>query len=124
MPAPHARQRAREQVGRDGRDHAEPQRSAQRALERVRGLDEAARLREHRARAPHELVPGGREQHAPPVALEQAQVEQRLELADLGGEPGLRHAARARRAVEAAEIGDRDEILELAQRRRLDHANQ
>ena len=34
VAAAHARQRAREQIGRDGRDHAESQRPGQRALER------------------------------------------------------------------------------------------
>ena len=124
MAAAHARQRAREQIGRDGRDHAESQRPGQRALERDRRLDEPARLGEHGARAPHHFRAGRREQHAATVALEQAQVEQRLELADLRGEARLRDTARARGAVEAAEIGDRDQVLELAQRRGLDHAKQ
>ncbi len=49
------------------------------------------------------------------AALEQAQLEQRLELRDLRREARLRDVTGAGGAVEAAVVGDRDGVLELAQ---------
>ena len=91
----------------------------------LRRLDEAARLREHaRARGAPARRPAGVSSTRRRSRSSRRRSSSASSWRICAERPGLRHAARARRAVEAAEIGDRDQVLELAQRGRLDHENQ
>ena len=117
----HARQRARKQVGGDGRDHAEAQPPGERPGVGARRCDDVLDLLEHAARAAHQGVAGRRRQHLAPIALVEPDVEQRLELLHLRAEARLSHAARAGGGVEAPVVRNRDHVLELAQGRCNDH---
>ena len=107
---------AGQQVGRDRRDDADAQRPGQRIAQPPGGVDQIVGVDQHAARALDQVLARRREQHAPAVALEQAHAERALELRELRAQRRLRHAALLGRAPEAARVGDRDRVLELAQR--------
>ncbi|XXY95277.1 hypothetical protein WME98_25320 [Sorangium sp. So ce296] len=68
---------------------------------------------------PHALEQGGArrgDEGAAAIALEEVHAEGLLELRDLGRERRLRDAAGGRGAPEAAVLGDRERVLELAER--------
>jgi hypothetical protein len=71
---------------------------------------------EDAARAPHHLLAGRCEQHAPPVALEERDAEHALEVLDLRAQRGLRHRATLRGPTESQGIGHRHDVLQLPQR--------
>ena len=109
------RQRDRQQIGRDSRDHAEPQgpgewisRGPGRVGHAGRGGERRARLRDHRGRAVADP-------RAPALAFEQAKAELGLKLEDLAAEGRLTHVAGRRRPAEMAMIGHGDRIFEVSQ---------
>ena len=72
-------------------------------------------LREHRARVGEQRQPGIRRLDAARRAGEQRGAELVLEAADRGGEARLRDPADGRGARELLLVGERDEVLHLAQ---------
>jgi len=104
-------------IGSDRRDHTQAQRPRERLVEDPRGLLEVRHLGQDPARPPHDLDTGGRRQHAAPAPLEEPGVEQFFERPDLVAEARLAHVTGLGCCVEAAPVGDRHGVLELAQGR-------
>jgi hypothetical protein len=105
-----------QQIGRDRRDHAEPQRAGQGVGGAAGGVEQAVRVHEQAPRALDEERARRGGQHAAAVALEELHAEQVLELGELGAERGLGHAALLGRLAEAEQIGHGHDVLELPQR--------
>lgn len=82
------------------------------------GVDEVVGGEEHRAGAGDQLGAGAGDQHAPAIALEERHPEAALELGELGAERRLRDPAAGGGAVEGELVGDRADVLELAERER------
>ena len=119
----HRRQRARQQIWRDGWDHAEREPAGEGALRHARLVEQVVDAAQRLARALDHARSGGRHEHLAPVALEQPQAQQLLELADLERERRLRDRAGLRRAPEVEGVGERDQVLELTDRRPHDQSS-
>ena len=102
-----------QQIGRDGRDHADPERPGERIARGPRGDRHAGRRRQRRARLRDDAGRAGVDPHGPAFAFEQAEAELRLELEDLAAQRRLADVAGRRRPAEMAMIGDRDGIFEV-----------
>ncbi len=107
-----------QQVGRDGRNDADAQRAREGVGQLASQFAEVAGGHEHGARLRNDGEPGCRYPHLAPVALEDAHAERALDLRHLRAERRLRHVTRLGGPPEAAEIGDGNEVLQLAQRHR------
>ena len=104
-----------QQVGRYGRDDADGERARQRIAEPPGGVDQIVGVDQHAPGAFDQVLARRREQHAPAIALEQADAERALELRELRAQRRLRDTALLGGAPEAARVGDRDRVLELPQ---------
>jgi hypothetical protein len=117
MGPPQRRQHAGQQVGRDGGDGAEAQRPAERTRRLAGGLGEVGRARQQVARPRHHVLAHRGQPHVAPVALDELDVEQPLQLLDprrqrrLGDELGLGGGA------EVQALGQLHQVGELAKRR-------
>src|SRR5437899_4092639 len=109
----------RQQVGRNGGDDPDAQRSAQGVAQARRRGHQVLRLQQHTSRPRQHLVPRRRDQHAPPVALEDAHAERLLELRQLCAQGRLRHMAELCRLPEPSRVGDGGGVLELAKGERM-----
>jgi hypothetical protein len=107
----HGRQRAREQIGRHGRDHAQREAAGEGTLRRARLVDQVVDPLQRLAGALEHPLAGGGHQHLAPAPLEELHPEQLLELPDLERERRLGHRAGARRAAEVAGMAQGDQIL-------------
>src|ERR1700722_1717218 len=107
------RQGDRQQVGRDGGDHAEAQFAGEGIARRVRGRAYAGRRGERRARLRHDDRRPVADASAAALAVKQAKAELRLELENLTAQRRLTDVARRRRAAEMAVVGDGDHIFEV-----------
>ena len=81
-----------------------------------REFDEIVGFTQNQTSPIDELAPGRCDQYVPPIALEEADSERRLELSELGAERGLRHVTALRGLPEAQRVGDRHRVLQLPQR--------
>ncbi|MDR8756700.1 hypothetical protein FEQ05_06317 [Burkholderia pseudomultivorans] len=106
------------QVGREGRHHREPQRTAaeigsvvQRALPRVEFV-------QRRTRMPRIDLAELGQAHRTARAVEQRHAERFLELTHLLRQRRLRHVQRVGRAREVAVLGDGQEIADMAKKHR------
>ena len=105
----------RQQVRTDGRNHADAQRPPQRIALPPRRLAEVLCGLQQLTRAVDDRTTGAGHAYAARVALEDLHTERRFDLRHLGAERRLGHAARVGGAPEAAEVGDGDQVLQLAQ---------
>jgi hypothetical protein len=110
----HRAHRVRQGVGRHRRDHAEPQGAGQGLAERPRRLGQGVDVRQDGARALGQLGSRRGRQDAAPVALEEPDAEQRLDLLDLRAERRLRHVAGLGGLAEAQVVRHRDDRLQVA----------
>ena len=108
------RQGDRQQVGRDGRDHAEAQFAGEGIARRVCGRAYAGRRGERRARLRHDDRRPVADPSAAALPVEQTKAELRLELEDLTAQRRLTDVASRRRAAKMAMVGDRDHIFEVS----------
>ena len=109
------RQRVRQQIGADGRNDADPQRSGERVARAARRRGDFG---DRRQRAPGVLddrLGARRDGDRAPLALEDAHAEFRLQLEDLAAQRRLADVAGRRGAAEMTVVGDGDDILEIAQ---------
>ena len=111
---PHGLHHGREQVRRDGGDHAEAQAPGEGFALRARRVQELVRGGEDRARLGGQLEARAGRHHPARVPLEQLHAQQGLQLLELGAERRLGDAARLGRLAEVQVLGDGDEVLELA----------
>ena len=102
-----------QEIGRDGCDHADPERPGERIARRPRGDRDARRRRQRSARLGDDAGRPGVDAHGAALALEQLQAQFRLELEDLAAQRRLADVAGRRRPAEMAMIGDRDRIFEV-----------
>ena len=109
------RRRRGQQVRRDGGDHADLQAPVQRIARAGGRLHQVGRLAEHAAGALDQPAPGRGQQHPPPIALEQAHPQRRLQLGELGAERRLGDVAALGGDAEAERVGHGHHVLELAQ---------
>ena len=108
----------RQQVWPDGRNDAEAQRSGERIDVTLRHFGQILGLEQHAPRPRHQLLARRRQKHPPPIALEEPHAERSLQLGHLRAQRGLRHVAALGGAAEALRVGDRDDVLELAEGQR------
>ena len=108
-----------EQVRRNGRDHAELNLAAKWTC-RARGFGFKIRcVAEQGTGTFQDRPPSGCDEHMLAVTLEQLNPEILLQLGDLRAERGLRDVASLGCLAEAERIGDRNRVLQLAQRKRM-----
>ena len=111
---PQAWQRQRQQVGRDGRDHPDPEAPGETALPAADLLD-LADLVEDPPRPAQHLAAGGRDDQPARAALDQPGAERRLQLADLHRERRLADVDRGGGAAEVAGVRERRQESQLAE---------
>ena len=116
------RQQPRQPVGRDRRDHSEPEGAPALGRRRLRRLHQRPGIAQQPPRPTDHLLAARGHQHARPRALEDRHAEQVLDLAHLAAQRRLAHATSARCLDELARLGDRDHVLQLAQGRQHAHA--
>jgi len=109
----------RQQIGRNGRDDADPQPSRQPALRGAGKLAQFVHGPQDLPRAADEVLAEPGEPNLPGTALDQRATDDRLQLPNLGREGRLRNAAGLRRPAEMAMLGQRVKIAEMAQGQRV-----
>jgi hypothetical protein len=114
-PARNRRRDLGQEIGSDGRDHADAQCPGERIARARRGRNEVLQFEEHTTRTIDKLLPGRRDEYAAPVTLEELHSQRRLELLDLGAKRGLRDVTALGRAMKPKRVGHRDRVLKLAQ---------
>lgn len=110
-------QDGRQEVGRDGGDDAEAERSRERRPYRLGLLHQRAHLVEHGLRAHREPLTLGREQYLAGSAFEQGHAEGLLQGGHGAGERGLAHADRGGGVPEVQMLGDGGEGPQLREAR-------
>src|SRR5690606_15208647 len=113
------RQHARQQERRDRRDDAELQRAFERAALPARELDERRQIPQAKPREHGDFLAQRRDRDLAVRAVHEVHVERRLELADRDAEGRLRDEALGRRAAEVLLLGERDEVAQLLERRKV-----
>ncbi len=106
-----------QQIGRDRRDDAQPQRPGERRPHRLGLLQERADLRQHRLGPYGQPLTGGREQHLARRTLDERHAEDLLQGGDGTGERRLAHADRGGGVPEVQMLRDGGERAELGQAR-------
>ena len=111
---PQARVDVRQQVGRDGRDHAEAERAVRVAALAGDEVGELLAPFDDRPRPADELAAEWGELHAPPQPVEQAAAAAVLQLPDLLAQGRLGHVAAFGGTPEVARLGERNRVLHLS----------
>ena len=114
------RQDVRQHIGRERRDHAEPQPSGEQPSAVARELGQVARGREHALGAAGHLRAGLGQNHLAGPPLDQVDAEVLLQLADLHRKRRLGDGAGLRGLAEMPVLGERGQISQLFQG---DHAD-
>ena len=109
------RQDLRQHIGRERRDHAEPQPSGEQPPAVARELGQVARGSEHALGAPRHLRAGLGQHHLAGPPLDQFDAEVLLQLADLHRKRRLGHRAGLRGLAEMPVLGQRGQISQLFQ---------
>ncbi len=104
-----------EQIRGDGGNDADLQPPVQRIPRAGGRLDQVGRLAEHGAGALDQHPPGRGQQHTPPIALEEAHAQRRLQVGELSAQRRLGHVAALGGGAEAERIGHGHHVLELAE---------
>src|SRR5690606_15339266 len=104
----------RQQVRRERREQAEPQRGRLGVGRTLGEGVDVVDLAQDRPRRAHDLLAGGGEHGASRRALDEIDSELAFELLELGRQRRLTHVAGFRRPPEVAMVGDRDEVLQVA----------
>ena len=113
------RQDARQQEGRDGGDDAHPHLARERTTGGAGEVAQLVRLAQHAAGLLHDPLAQRREADHPAGALDQHHADQRLQLADAGGERRLGDEAGLGGAAEMSGIVKRHQILQLFEGREV-----
>jgi len=113
-------QQGRQQEGRNGRDHAEPELARERLARGAHHVGQLLGLAQYPPRLGGDSKAQRREAHDPPGALDQGDSDHRLELLDPGRQGRLGNETGLGRAAEMAVGFERHEILKLLQRGEVD----
>ena len=106
----------RQQIRRDGRNHPKTQRAVERIGAAPCDVKQVVNGEQDRACLSDDGLGGRGDTDPAVVTLEEREAEVALGLRHLCAERWLRDMTRGRSAPEAPEIGDRDQVLELAKR--------